>query len=334
MKYLNVSIQTLNEENAEELLIKIIQKRDSITTVFQLILDKNEIEIIQSQILEWKNIENSLKDKIRELFAFFQKINSIDTVIETIRQKPEIKEHATYLCEIICPVVKNVKGQYADQYKNIVVPFTSETEKINLTFPINEFLDRKTDVIIELLLDDLLKKYKKQLVEQYVVKFLLNLFVKEKLPVIDNNEIEETIIEYFTDIHIPRKAEAERDDDESHITLEMIREQIKLEQYDIAISYLDEYLELNPEDATAWNLKGNCLFYLEFYNEETMKCYDKAIELNNSFEVPYFNKANILSILQRYNEALEYCNKAIELDPNYQEALSLKERLINDSFNE
>ena len=48
--------------------------------------------------------------------------------------------------------------------------------------------------------------------------------------------------------------------------------------------------------------------------KKTLPYYDKAIEINPEFSWAFYNKAQALSTLQRYEEALPYYDKAIELD--------------------
>jgi tetratricopeptide (TPR) repeat protein len=88
------------------------------------------------------------------------------------------------------------------------------------------------------------------------------------------------------------------------------------------------------KDEISWNLEG--AKYLERRNfEEAMKCFEKAIEINPLFELPWANKARVLFSLKKYDEALDCINKALELHPNWVEALTLKGMiLINKGLNQ
>ncbi|MEI0510002.1 tetratricopeptide repeat protein [Brachyspira intermedia] len=44
----------------------------------------------------------------------------------------------------------------------------------------------------------------------------------------------------------------------------------------------------------------------------------------------YFDRANIFSLEGKYEEAIVYYNKAIELDPNYTDAYNGREKAKND----
>ena len=49
--------------------------------------------------------------------------------------------------------------------------------------------------------------------------------------------------------------------------------------------------------------------------KKAIRCYDKAIELDQNNTRPWTNKGNVLGKLERNNEAITYFDKAIELDP-------------------
>lgn len=49
---------------------------------------------------------------------------------------------------------------------------------------------------------------------------------------------------------------------------------------------------------------------------EAMECYDKAIQIAPNDFTAYCNKAVALSSLGRKNEAIEYCDEAIQINLN------------------
>jgi len=70
-------------------------------------------------------------------------------------------------------------------------------------------------------------------------------------------------------------------------------------------------------------IEGDELFAKEKY-EEAIVCYNKAIEINPNNENAWGWKGNCLSSMQRYEEAIVCFNKIIELNPNDEYAWNFK----------
>lgn len=92
-----------------------------------------------------------------------------------------------------------------------------------------------------------------------------------------------------------------------------------LQYCDESIKSYDKAIELDPRDAAAWNNKGIALSKLGYYLEG-VRCYEEAININPKYSEVWNNKANALSNLGRHNESLESYYKAIELNPEYASA--------------
>jgi tetratricopeptide (TPR) repeat protein len=63
-------------------------------------------------------------------------------------------------------------------------------------------------------------------------------------------------------------------------------------------------------------LKGVALLNLGNY-EEAIKCYDKAIEIEPNNAEAWNNKGIVLGRLSKYEEAIACYDKAIEIEPDY-----------------
>jgi len=98
----------------------------------------------------------------------------------------------------------------------------------------------------------------------------------------------------------------------------------KIEEY-----YMDAS-EIDPEDAIAWNKKGNSLSNLKKY-EEAIRCYDKALEINPAYHVALVNKAQALSKLELYDESIRCLDRALEIAPESAVARDIKE-VIEEEF--
>ena len=67
---------------------------------------------------------------------------------------------------------------------------------------------------------------------------------------------------------------------------------------EVILASFDKLLENAPNNAYAWNSKGNILSNLGRY-KEGIKCYDKAIELDPNYALAIANKDNVLSNLNK-----------------------------------
>ncbi len=85
----------------------------------------------------------------------------------------------------------------------------------------------------------------------------------------------------------------------------------------------------NLTQAKQYYNKGNALATLDKYSE-AIDCFDKAIELNPNHARAYSNKGNALYDLDNYSEAIDCFDKAIELNPNHAHAYSNKGNALYD----
>ncbi|MCP4348017.1 MAG: serine/threonine protein kinase [Desulfobacterales bacterium] len=142
----------------------------------------------------------------------------------------------------------------------------------------------------------------------------------------------------------------------------------KLEQFEQALGCFDRTLKMNPNYAKAWHNKGTALFGLERYEkallcyercfkiksrddydmrydmawnskgitfaklgyhpEESIKCYDSAIEINPKYDEALYNKGVALYKLERYEEAIIFFSRTVEINPQYGEAWFNKGALL------
>lgn len=108
-----------------------------------------------------------------------------------------------------------------------------------------------------------------------------------------------------------------------------------LEDYDGAISYLNEYLERNPYCQVAWHQLGKQYFSKDMF-EEALAAYDFAIISDDTFIGAYFEKGKVLEKLGKYNEAIENYETTVKIeDPTSHAYLRMgkcHEHLQNDDM--
>jgi len=93
--------------------------------------------------------------------------------------------------------------------------------------------------------------------------------------------------------------------------IEDCREQ---KDYVSALAYAEKLVTSRGE-AKDWSEKGRCLNRLERY-DEALECLDKAIELDSNYAIAWRIRGDVLDDLKRYDEAVESLDKAIKIDPN------------------
>lgn len=88
----------------------------------------------------------------------------------------------------------------------------------------------------------------------------------------------------------------------------------KSEDNDKHIAGDDKTLDINPQNADAYNNKGLSLYY-SGNHMEAIECYDKALEINPQNADAYYNKGLSLSSIGNNAKAIECYDKAIEINP-------------------
>jgi tetratricopeptide (TPR) repeat protein len=103
------------------------------------------------------------------------------------------------------------------------------------------------------------------------------------------------------------------------------------EAYAMSIEVLNKTLEKDPSDGEAWFLMGEN--YANMHDTEAaLAAYDKVIELDYTprIEDAWLTKVIFLAVLQRYDEALQASETAIELNPKSASAWSNKGYVLDE----
>ena len=74
-----------------------------------------------------------------------------------------------------------------------------------------------------------------------------------------------------------------------------------MSRFEESIDCYDKAIQLNPNQANTFNNKGNCLAKIKKY-QEAIDSYDKAIELNPKYAMAYYNKGVSLEKIKNYQE--------------------------------
>jgi len=112
--------------------------------------------------------------------------------------------------------------------------------------------------------------------------------------------------------------------------LGVLAEQVGQPRHAVALIY--KAVQINPNIALVHNNLGLALQALGDF-ENSIKAFDKSIELQNKNFEALFNKANSLSELGRYGEALDFYNKSIEQNSEFAPAYNNRGNVLQELNN-
>ena len=88
-----------------------------------------------------------------------------------------------------------------------------------------------------------------------------------------------------------------------------------LGRYQEALDCLQRFVEIDPTDGAAWNLRGHILHKMSRI-EEADQSYDNAIKINQNDFMAWNNKGRVMHQLGKYKEAIDCYDKALQINPN------------------
>ena len=101
---------------------------------------------------------------------------------------------------------------------------------------------------------------------------------------------------------------------------------MELEDYQEALKCFEQVIQLNPLDNMAWYNKGYVLLILEKYRE-SVETFDiflaRYSQEDNFYKFALYLQAKGFYFLKEHEKAINLLQKAIELDPNFEEVNDL-----------
>jgi tetratricopeptide (TPR) repeat protein len=92
---------------------------------------------------------------------------------------------------------------------------------------------------------------------------------------------------------------------------------IKLKKFEDSIKISDRILSYDSTDDIAWVNKGEALF--ESGNtKQALRCLDNAIEFDSTNDAAWYERARILSILEKYDDALDSLLVSVSLGADFE----------------
>ncbi len=104
----------------------------------------------------------------------------------------------------------------------------------------------------------------------------------------------------------------------------------ELQRYQEAVAAYDETIKLAPDFAQAWQDRGEALTQLKQYTE-AIASYDKAITIDKFWQDQqsaanaWYGRGTALYSLDRYGEAIASLDRAIKIQPNFAQAIELRQ---------
>lgn len=93
----------------------------------------------------------------------------------------------------------------------------------------------------------------------------------------------------------------------------------ELGRFDEALEALNLAIAIQPSYVEAYVNKGNVLYDMAKY-QDAIIWFDKAISMQANYVDAYNNKGNALALLGRYQEAMQCFNRATTINPNFVDA--------------
>ena len=90
----------------------------------------------------------------------------------------------------------------------------------------------------------------------------------------------------------------------------------KIEEFNESLKYLDQAINLKPDNADVWNDKGT-VFLMMKNHQKAIYCFDEALKHKPTYAVAYSNRGLALKYLERYDEAIDNFHIAMKYKRNY-----------------
>lgn len=103
-------------------------------------------------------------------------------------------------------------------------------------------------------------------------------------------------------------------------TLKKADNYLKMDEFDKALTSYNLILQAEPNHLKAWNNKGKVFEFGLLDYEKAAQCYERALIIDSSDHVVWYNKANALAKSENLSESLKCYDKALKLktdEPDY-----------------
>ena len=81
-------------------------------------------------------------------------------------------------------------------------------------------------------------------------------------------------------------------------------------------------IKMHPNEILFYSVYGELLYYTRLH-EKALEVYDMGLNINKNHTLCLYGKAQVLNVLERQNEAINCLNRAITVEPKFENALQL-----------
>ena len=99
---------------------------------------------------------------------------------------------------------------------------------------------------------------------------------------------------------------------------------LKQKQWEDAIIAYTKAIEIDPNNAVAYNQRGLAYMYQVKPVDKMLEDFNKAIELDSRFAMAYYNRGTVYDSKGDYDKAIADFTRVIELSPKFTEAYALR----------
>jgi tetratricopeptide (TPR) repeat protein len=100
-----------------------------------------------------------------------------------------------------------------------------------------------------------------------------------------------------------------------------------LGKYEEAVASYNRAIEIDPSFQEAWFSRGDVFSHLKLY-KLAISSYDKALEIDHNDYMTWFLRGNTLNRSEQYEEAISSFDRAIEIEPDFHDALLSKGNIL------
>jgi tetratricopeptide (TPR) repeat protein len=347
-QYLNEKIETLRMENE--------QLRDQLKILPLHVEEVNEkIKQIEQELNEEKSIRertehdySQLKDRVNTLPVTLEEIPVKLSQLQEEKEKTvtALNEEKTTRSKIetevsqlknkisILPAPPEVVVKTLEENKDAIVKAEAKSQELELQAEEQSSLFKQEKRGLKDKIENIKKEKEKHLKINIVTAIVIVLLLIVSAVIIPKlSNLNSTISKTTDQLHTIQatKSAIEATKEQKEKLLNKTNEAWKLyssKKYDEAIKIYDDILQTDPNNAIAWDNRGQALYELKKYDQAII-CFDKLLQINPDAIQSLYLKGQALYNLKKYKEAVTCFDNYLKVDPGQVNAWNYKGKALD-----